>query len=172
MIHIKLLQMTKESFNGQRCSTLYIYVCIYSLFLLNIKAGVFKDFRVVLLSGSLLNVLRTFASLIRSSFFEFGKILPYSWGIRPSFFAAGQGIRQKIARVAGISSLKKKFPRAAREGCTQWELTETLHGDVFEVIQFSFQLSSVYLIVLLKSFKCRLLTTDSSQGFSQVSGRN
>ena len=34
--------MTKESVNGQWPSTLYIYVCIYSLFQLNIKAGVFK----------------------------------------------------------------------------------------------------------------------------------
>ena len=34
------------------------------------KAGVFKDFQVVLLSRSLLNLLRTFASLIRSSFFR------------------------------------------------------------------------------------------------------
>ena len=48
-MHTTLLQMTKESVNGQRPSTLYIYVCIYSLFYLNIKIGVFKDFRVVLL---------------------------------------------------------------------------------------------------------------------------
>ena len=38
--------MTKESVNGQRPSALHIYVCIYLLFQLNIKAGVFKDFRV------------------------------------------------------------------------------------------------------------------------------
>ena len=37
--------MTKESLSGQRYSTLYICACIYSLFQLNIKAGVFKDFR-------------------------------------------------------------------------------------------------------------------------------
>ena len=36
-MHAKLLQITKESLNGQRPSTLYIYVCIYSSFLLNIK---------------------------------------------------------------------------------------------------------------------------------------
>ena len=36
--------MTKEFVNGQWPSTLYIYVCIYSLFYLNMKAGVFKDF--------------------------------------------------------------------------------------------------------------------------------
>ena len=47
-----------------------------------------------------------------------------------------------------------------------------LHGDVFEVMQFSFQLNSVYLIVLSKSLKCRFLITDSSQRFSQVSGKN
>ena len=61
---------------------------------LNITAGVFKDFRVALLSRSL-NFLRTFASLIRSSFFEFGKILPHPRGIRPPFFAPGQGLDKK-----------------------------------------------------------------------------
>ena len=35
LIHTKLLQTTKESLNGQRPSTLYIYVCIYSFFWLN-----------------------------------------------------------------------------------------------------------------------------------------
>ena len=50
-MHSKLLQMTEESVNGQRPSTLYVYVCIYSLFYLNIKAGVFKNFRVVLLQS-------------------------------------------------------------------------------------------------------------------------
>ena len=74
---------------------------------MNIKAGVFKSFRVVLLSRSLLNFLRTFASLIQSSFFEFGKILPYPRGIRPSCFAPGQGIRQKIALLPGLVRSKK-----------------------------------------------------------------
>ena len=53
MIQTKLLQMTKEFVNGQRPSTQYSYVCIYSLFLLNIKAGVFKDFQVVLLQSKI-----------------------------------------------------------------------------------------------------------------------
>ena len=70
-----------------------MYVTIYSLFQLNIKAGVLKDFQVVLLSRSILNFLGTFASLIQSSFFEFGKILPHPQGIGPSFFAPGQGTR-------------------------------------------------------------------------------
>ena len=48
-------------------------------------------------------------------------------GIRPSFFAPGQWIRQKIARVTEIRSLKKIFPEVARGGGgTQLELTETL----------------------------------------------
>ena len=64
----------------------------------------------VLLSRNLLNFLRTFASLIRSSFFEFGKILPHPRGIRPSFFPWGRELDKKIARVAGISSLKKFSP--------------------------------------------------------------
>ena len=40
-------------------------------------------------------------------------------------FALGQGIRQNIALVAGIRSLKKNFPGFSG-GCTQLELTETL----------------------------------------------
>ena len=63
----------------------------------------------VLLSHSLLNFL-TFASSLRSSFFEFEKILPHPRGIRPSFFAPGQESDKKIAWVAGISSLKKISP--------------------------------------------------------------
>ena len=34
LMHTKLLQMTNESLSGQRPSTLYLYVCIYSLFYL------------------------------------------------------------------------------------------------------------------------------------------
>ena len=75
------------------------------------KAGVFKDFRVVLLSRSLLNFLMTFASLIRSNFFEFGKILPHPRRIRPSFFAPGQGIRQKnLPWWPGLARSKKFSP--------------------------------------------------------------
>ena len=108
----------------------HINVCtggdLCSLFFSNFSETPFmKDFRVVLLSRSLLNFLRTFASLIRSSLFEFGKILPHPRGIRQSFFAPGQGIRQKkIAQVAGISLLKKISP-GLPGGCTQLELTET-----------------------------------------------
>ena len=102
----------------------YIFMYVY-IHCFNIKAGVFKNFRVVLLSRSLLHFSRTFESSIRSSFFEFEKILPHPRGIRPSFFAPGQVIRQKISRVTGIRSLKKIFPGVARAGCTQLELTET-----------------------------------------------
>ena len=80
----------------------------------------------VLLSRSLLNFLRTFASLIRSSFFKFGKILPHLRGIQPSFFALGRELDKKIAQVARISSLKKIFPRVAWGERTQLELSETL----------------------------------------------
>ena len=53
LIHTKLLQMTKESINGQRPSTLCIFVCIYSLSQLNIKVRVFEDFGVVLLQSKI-----------------------------------------------------------------------------------------------------------------------
>ena len=62
----------------------------------------------VLLSRSLLNFLKTSASLIRNSLFEFGKILPHPRGIRPSFFALGQGIRQKkLPGWPGLARSKK-----------------------------------------------------------------
>ena len=65
----------------------------------------------VLLCRSLLNFLRTFASLIRSSFFEFGKILPNPRGIPPSFFAPGQRIRQKnLPEWPGLARSKKFSP--------------------------------------------------------------
>ena len=57
-------------------------------------------------------------------------------GIDHHFLPRGQGIRQKIARVAGTRSLKKTFPGVAGGGgCTQLELTETL---VF--VSYCFQL--------------------------------
>ena len=37
-----------------------------------------------------------------------------------------QALDKKIARVAGISSLKKRFPAGCQGECTQLELTETL----------------------------------------------
>ena len=91
------------------------------------KAGVFKDFGVVLLSRSLLNFLRTFASLIWSSFLEFGKVLPHPRGIRPSFFVPGQGIRQKNCPGWPGLARSKKFSQGlpGGGGCTQLELTET-----------------------------------------------
>ena len=70
----------------------------------------------VLLSRSLLNLLRTFASLIRSSFFEFGKILPTPGEIDNNFLPRGRELDKKIARVAGISSLINIFPGVARGG--------------------------------------------------------
>ena len=84
----------------------------------------------VLLCRSLLNFLKTFASLIRSSFFEFGKILPHPRGIRPSFFAPGQGIRQKNFPGWPGLARSKNFPWELPWGgdvpSCQLELIETL----------------------------------------------
>ena len=56
LIHAKLLQMTKNpSMDNSLQHYIFVCVCIYSLLLLNIKVGVFKNFRVVSLSRSLLN---------------------------------------------------------------------------------------------------------------------
>ena len=46
--------MTKESLNGQRPSTLHVYLCMYVfIVLIDTKAGVFKDFQVVLLQSKI-----------------------------------------------------------------------------------------------------------------------
>ena len=59
-------------------------------------------------------------------FLRFGKILPHPRGIRPSFFAPGQGIRQnKLPGWPGLAR-SKKFSPGFRGGCTQLEMTETL----------------------------------------------
>ena len=44
---------------------------------------------------------------LRGSFLEFGKILPHPWEIWPSFLPRGRALDKKVARVAGIRSLKK-----------------------------------------------------------------
>ena len=46
-------------------------------------------------------------------------------GIRPSAFAPGQGIRQKICPGGRDSLAQKNFPRGCPGGCTQLVLTET-----------------------------------------------
>ena len=84
----------------------------------------------VLLSRSL-NFFRTYASLILSRFFEFGKILPHPGGIRPSFFAPGQRIGQKILPGWPGLARSKNFARGCPGGCTQLELTETLFSNGF-----------------------------------------
>ena len=118
--------MAKESVNGQWHSTLYIYVCIYSLFLLNMKAGVFKHFGVVLLqsiknikvllnspnkkfvlSRSFLTFFRIFCKL-KEQFLRVWENFAPTPGVQPSFFASGQGIRQKkLPGWPGFACLKK-----------------------------------------------------------------
>ena len=83
---------------------------------MSIKAGVFKDFRVVLLSRGLLNFLRTFASLIRSSFVGLGNFCPTPGEFDYHFLPRGRELDKKISRVAEISSLKQIFPGVARGG--------------------------------------------------------
>ena len=75
------------------------------------KAGGFKDFRVVLLSRSLLNFLRTFASFNMEQFLRVWENFAPPPGIRPSFFAPEQGIRQKnLPEWPGLARSKKFSP--------------------------------------------------------------
>ena len=80
-----------------------------------------------LLSRSFLNFLMIFRKL-KEQFLRVWENFAPPPRIRPSFLLRGQGIRQKIAWVAGIRSLKKILLGVARGGggCTQLELTETL----------------------------------------------
>ena len=71
------------------------------------KAGVFKNFRMVLLSRSLLNFLRTFAGAVSSSL---GKFCPTPGEFDHNFLPRGRESDKKFARVAGISSLKNFSP--------------------------------------------------------------
>ena len=97
---------------------IYIYVCIYSLLQLNIKAGVFKNIRVVSLSRSL-NFLRTLAYGAVSS--SLGKFCPTLGEFDHHFLPRGKELDKKITRVAEI----KNFPGDCPGGCTQLELAET-----------------------------------------------
>ena len=69
--------------------------------------------------------LGLFASL-RSSFFDFRKNFAPPPGIRPSFWAPGQGIRPKNCPGGRDSLAQKNFPGSCPGGFTQLELTETL----------------------------------------------
>ena len=118
--------MTKESVNEQRPSTLYFnwisrleYLKIFELFCFSLKHKGFLSSpnKKVVLSRSFLNFLRIFFASLRSSFFEFGEILPHPREFDHHFLPRRQEIRQKnFALVAGIRSLKKIFPGVARGG--------------------------------------------------------
>ena len=85
----------------------------------------------VVLSRSSFNFFLGFFCKLKKQFLQVWENFAPPSGIQPSFFASGQGIRQKnLPRVAGIRSLKKIFPGVARRGgCTQLELTETLQTE-------------------------------------------
>ena len=124
--------MTKESVNEQQPSTLYFnwisrleYLKIFELFCFSLKHKGFlcSPNKNVVLSHSFLNFLRIFCKL-KEQFLRVWENFAPPPGIRPSFFARGQGIRQKsLPRWPGFAR-SKNFPG----GCpvTQLELTETL----------------------------------------------
>ena len=121
LIHTKFCkwQQNPSVDNGiQHC----MYLCMYYIHCFNWISRLqdLKTFEWFLLSRSLLNFLRTFASLIPSSFFEFGKILPHPRGIRPSFFAPGQEIRQKNCPGGRDQLAQKIFPGVARGDVPSW----------------------------------------------------
>ena len=114
------------------------YLCMHIfIFLLNIKAGVFKDFRVVLLQSKIymfcyvlqienlycLVVFLTFkgfSASLKSSFFEFGKILPHPREFDHHFLPRGQGIRQKNCPGGRDSLAQKNFPRGCPGNVSSW----------------------------------------------------
>ena len=60
-------------------------------------------------------LIKDFFASLWSSFFEFGKILPHSREFDHHFVPQGRELNKKIARVAGIRSLKK-IPRGLSGG--------------------------------------------------------
>ena len=91
------------------------------------------------------NRLRIFESL-RSRFFEFGDISTHPREFDHHFCPGAGELDKKIARVAGIRSLKKICPG----GCTQLDLTEKL-------LQY-FQYFVILLHIFLKSIFPRIQT--------------
>ena len=77
------------------------------------------------LSRSFLNFLRIFCKL-KEQFIQVWENFAPPPGIRPSFFAPGQGIRQKNCLGGRDSLAPKNFPGGCPGRCTQLELTETL----------------------------------------------
>ena len=66
-----------------------------------------------------------FASL-KSSFFEFGKILPHPQEFDHHFLPRGRELDKKNCPGGRDSLAQKNFPGGCLGGCTQLELTETL----------------------------------------------
>ena len=108
----------------------YIFMYVYIHCFIEYKAGVFKAFEWFCFSlkykvfvefskwkicthGVVFLILKDFASL-RSSFFAFGKILPHPREFDHQFCPGGRESDKKIARVAGIRSLKNIFPGVAQ----------------------------------------------------------
>ena len=64
---------------------------------------------------------------------DFAKNFAPPPGIRPSFLAPGQGIRQKNCPGGRDSLAQKQFPGAAGGACTQLELAETFANRMINV---------------------------------------
>ena len=116
--------MTKESVNEQRPSTLYFnwisrleYLKIFELFCFSLKHKGFLSSpnKKVVLSRSFLNFLRIFCKL-KEQFLRVWENFAPPPGIRPSFFAPGQGIRQKILPGWSGFARSKKFSRGLPGG--------------------------------------------------------
>ena len=115
----KLLQMTKESVNEQRPSTLYFnwisrleYLKIFELFCFSLKHKGFLSSpnKKVVLSRSFLNFLKDFFASLRSSFFEFGKILPHPREFDHHFLPRGRELDKKFCPGGRDSLAQKNFP--------------------------------------------------------------
>ena len=70
-----------------------------------------------------------FDLILRSSFFEFGKILPHPREFDHYFLPRGQGIRQK--NLPGWPGFARSKKISRKGGCTQLELTETLQSSCY-----------------------------------------
>ena len=126
------------------------YLKTFEWFCFSLKYKVFVEFSKwkMCTHGVVFLILKDFASL-RSSFFEYGKILPHLREFDHHFLPRGQGIRQKNLPGWPGFGRSKNFPGVAGGGggrCTQLELPETKQTSYSQ----TYCIASTYLLHITK----------------------
>ena len=115
---------------------------------MNIKAGVFKDFQVILLSHSLLTSFKDFRKLNMEQFLRVWENFTPPLGNSTINFCPGAGNQtKKLPGWPGLAR-SKNFFQGSPGGCTQLELTETLDD---RVTGFDLSFLIIRIIIMLPS---------------------